>query len=274
MHCITFVTEMSKTECEAALAKPEYVKALQDALTTELAKVIKTQLNGDYVSKHRPSIWCGSLVMQAVVGETFAPELNKHYTSGNALELQVEDKTLPFKPQSTTTSTTISTSTSSTTVSTTTTKPSTKPSLRTTTTSASTTSRNAQDQAIEEEEDPSGVMIGVALSGSILLVVVVVVVVVLVCTKNNGEGKGKGSADEDVETYHVTPKKMSDDPNEVSLEMVCMTSSDVNHKKEDNQKAEVEPKPEPENENDGDSGAKSTSDNPESRRLSTVENSV
>jgi len=241
---------MSKTECEAALAKPEYVKALQDALTTELAKVIKTQLNGDYVSKHRPSIWCGSLVIQAVV-ETFAPELNKHYTSGNALELQVEDKALPFKPQSTTTSTTISTSTSSTTVSTTTTKPSTKPSLRTTTTSASTTSRNAQDQAIEEEEDPSGVMIGVALSGSILLVVVVVVVVVLVCTKNNGEGKGKGSADEDVETYHVTPQKTSDDPNEVSLEMGCMTSSDVNHKKEDNQKAEVEPE-----------------------RLSTVENSV
>merc|ERR1712181_35061 len=67
VDCITFVTEMSKTECEAALAKPEYVKALQDALTTELAKVIKTQLNGDYVSKHRPSIWCGSLVIQAVV---------------------------------------------------------------------------------------------------------------------------------------------------------------------------------------------------------------
>lgn len=266
MDCITFVTEMSKTDCEAAIAKPEYVKALQEALTTELTKVIKTQSNGDYVSKHRPSIWCGSLVMQAVVGETFASELQKHYTSGNALELQVEGKALPFKPQSTTTSTTISTTTSSTTVSTTTTKPA----LRTTTagkpTDTTSTPRNAQDQAIEEE--PNGVMIGVALTGSIVTVVVVVLVVVLVCTKNNGEGKGKGSADEDIDTYHVTPQTMSDDPNEVSLEMGCMTSSDVNHKKEDNQKAEVEPKPEPENENDA--GAKPTSDNPQS----TVENSV
>merc|ERR1719174_3688705 len=110
-------------------------------------------------------------------------------------------------------------------------------------------------------------MIGVALTGSIVTVVVVVLVVVLVCTKNNGEGKGKGSADEDIDTYHVTPQTMSDDPNEVSLEMGCMTSSDVNHKKEDNQKAEVV-EPEPDNENDA--GAKPTSDNPKS----TVENSV
>jgi len=247
---------MSKEECETALAKPEYVKALQEALTAELTKVIKTQLNGDYVGNYRPSIWCGSLVMQAVVGETFASQLDKHYTSGNALELQVDGKDLPFKVQSTSTSTTINTSTGTTTVSTTTTKPATtKPALRTTTSDATSTSRNVQDQGIEE--DPSGIMIGVALTGSIVLVVAVVVVVVLVCTKNNGGGKGKGSADEEVETYHVTPQTMSDDPKEVSLEMGMM-SSDVNHKKEDNQKAEVEPKPE--NEND----EHSTADEPKS----------
>jgi len=257
---------MSKEECETALAKPEYVKALQEALTAELTKVIKTQLNGDYVGNYRPSIWCGSLVMQAVVGETFASQLDKHYTSGNALELQVDGKDLPFKVQSTSTSTTINTSTGTTTVSTTTTKPATtKPALRTTTSDATSTSRNVQDQGIEE--DPSGIMIGVALTGSIVLVVAVVVVVVLVCTKNNGGGKGKGSADEEVETYHVTPQTMSDDPKEVSLEMGMM-SSDVNHKKEDNQKAEVEPKPE--NENDEDAAAHSTADDPKSTVCTTL----
>merc|ERR1712187_97198 len=97
VDCLTFVTDISKEECEEAITKTEYVKALQDALTTELAKVIKTQLNGDYVTKYRPSIWCGSLVMQAVVGETFASQLDKHYASGNALELQVDGKDVPFK---------------------------------------------------------------------------------------------------------------------------------------------------------------------------------
>jgi len=246
---------MSKEECEKAITKPEYVKALQDALTTELTNVIKTQLNGDYVTKYRPSIWCGSLVMQAVV-ETFASQLDKHYASGNALELQVDGKDLPFKVQSTSASTTINTSTSTTTVSTTTTKrATTKPALRTTT--SGPTSTNVQDQAIEE--DPSGIMIGVALTGSILFVAAVVLVVVIVCTKNNDGEKGKGTADEDVDTYHVTPKAMPDDPNQVTVEMV---SSDVNYKKEDNQKAEVEQKPE--NENGEDADSQSTADNPKS----------
>merc|ERR1712054_13190 len=53
VDCLTFVTDMSKEECEKAITKPEYVKALQDALTTELTNVIKTQLNGDYVTKYR-----------------------------------------------------------------------------------------------------------------------------------------------------------------------------------------------------------------------------
>jgi hypothetical protein len=171
VDCLTFVTDMSKEECEKAINKPEYIKSMQDALTTELTKVIKTQLNGDYVTKYRPSIWCGSLVMQAVV-ETFASELDKHYASGNALELQVDGEDLSFKVQSTSASTTINTSTSTTTVSTTTVsttttkRATTKPALRTTTSGA--TSTNVQDQAIEE--DPSGIMIGVALVSVFTLV--------------------------------------------------------------------------------------------------------
>jgi hypothetical protein len=95
-------------------------------------------------------------------------------------------------------------------------------------------------------------------TGSIVFVAAVVLVVVIVCTKNNDGEKGKGT-DEDVDTYHVTPKAMPDDPNQVTLEMV---SSDVNYKKEDNQKAEVEQKPE--NENGEDTDSQSTADNPKS----------
>ena len=91
---------MPKEECEKAITKPEYVKSLQDALTTELTNVIKTQLSGDYVTEYRPYIWCGSLVMQAEVGETWKSELDKHYASGNALELQVDGKDLSFIVQS------------------------------------------------------------------------------------------------------------------------------------------------------------------------------
>ena len=96
-------------------------------------------------------------------------------------------------------------------------------------------------------------------TGSIVFVAAVVLVVVIVCTKNNDGEKGKGTADEDVDTYHVTPKALPEYPNQVTLEMV---SSDVNYKKEENQKAEVEQKPE--NENGEDADSQSTADNPNS----------
>merc|ERR1712025_842981 len=83
----------------------------------------------------------------------------------------------------------------------------TKTALRTTTSGPKNivTSRSAKDQALEGE-DTSGVMIAVALSGSIFVVVAVIAAVVLVCARGKNAGKGNASYDEDVDTYDVSQK--------------------------------------------------------------------
>jgi hypothetical protein len=100
------VNGMSKAECEAALAKSAYVEALQDALAAELARVIRAEFDPKYRAdtRFRPSMRCGSLVMEAVVEDTFALQLRQHYSSGgNVLKLEVAGQPLLFVPKSTTT---------------------------------------------------------------------------------------------------------------------------------------------------------------------------
>merc|ERR1712032_1608834 len=106
-ECLTVVNGMSKAECEAALAQPANVEALQDALEAELARVIRSKYDSEYSPELelRPSMRCGSLVMQAVVGDTIASQLQKHYSnSSNELKLEVKGQPLLFVPQPTTTS--------------------------------------------------------------------------------------------------------------------------------------------------------------------------
>merc|ERR1712032_1388692 len=117
-ECLTVVNAMSKAKCAEILAQPANVKALQDAMTAELAKVIKAEYKSDYEPELelRPSMRCGSLMMQAVVGDTIAPQLREHYSSGsNELKLEVGGQPLLFVPQPTTTSSTTKTSTTTTT---------------------------------------------------------------------------------------------------------------------------------------------------------------
>ena len=99
------VNGMSKTECAAALAQPAYVRALQDALTAELERVVRAEFDPNYSAPAamRPSMWCGSLVMEAVVGDAFASKVREHYGSGNnQLELKVGGQPVIFVPQPTT----------------------------------------------------------------------------------------------------------------------------------------------------------------------------
>ena len=101
------VNDMSKAECAAVLAESAYVEALQDAMMSELARVIRAEYDPKYIPDMvlRPSMRCGSLVMQAVVGDTIAPQLREHYSSGsNELKLEVGGQPLLFVPQPTTTS--------------------------------------------------------------------------------------------------------------------------------------------------------------------------
>jgi hypothetical protein len=80
--------------------------------------VIKAEYKSDYESELelRPSMRCGSLIMQAVVGDTIAPQLREHYSSGsNELKLEVGGQPVLFVPQPTTTSSTTKTSTTTTT---------------------------------------------------------------------------------------------------------------------------------------------------------------
>ena len=99
------VNGMSKTECAAALAQPAYVRALQDALTAELERVVRAEFDPNYSAPTamRPSMWCGSLVMEAVVGDAFASKVREHYSTGNnQLELKVGGQPVIFVPQPTT----------------------------------------------------------------------------------------------------------------------------------------------------------------------------
>merc|ERR1711907_644591 len=101
-ECLTLVNGMSKAECAAALAKSAYVQALQDALEAELARVIRSEFDPNYstATPFRPSMRCGSLVMEAVVGDTFASQLREHYSSGgNELKLEIKGQPVLFVPQ-------------------------------------------------------------------------------------------------------------------------------------------------------------------------------
>jgi len=93
--------DYTKEECESILAVPGYPKKLQDALIAEVGKVVQTEYNENYEPQYRPSIWCGSMIMQIVV-ETFASQLQEHYSSGNVLELRVDNSPLSFASLTTT----------------------------------------------------------------------------------------------------------------------------------------------------------------------------
>jgi hypothetical protein len=235
------VNAMSKAECEAALAQPAYVKLLQNAMTAELARVIRAEYKSEYSPElqFRPSMRCGSLVMEAVVGDTFAPKLREHYGSGgNELKLEVAGQPLLFVPQPTTTSSTTKTTT-------TTTK------LRT-----ATSNQPAMVTSIDEkrpDEDQFFVM-GLGLTVTLVLVIAVTSVVLICVTKRGSradqyKSKDGAGGDEDVEVHVVSvenqEKVMSDDPYEMNVEMRTMVASKINNNKEDEDGAEPKHEPEP-----------------------------
>ena len=65
---------MPENECEALLASQGYVSAMQYELSRELLDVIKTEFSAVYIGEYLPAVWCGSLVIQAVVG-SHAPQV-------------------------------------------------------------------------------------------------------------------------------------------------------------------------------------------------------
>lgn len=102
---------MSWDECETVMADPKSVRALQDELKAKLKEVIQTDFHSSYpdADNYRVAMWCGSLVMQTVVGP-FAQQLRQHYESeDNTLELQVNGLPMSFVPQEPVTSTSTTT---------------------------------------------------------------------------------------------------------------------------------------------------------------------
>jgi len=204
---------MSKAECAAALAKPAYVEALQDALAAELARVIRSQFDPKYspATPFRPSVWCGSLVMEAVVGDTLASQLREHYSSGgNELQLEVAGQSLVFVPQPTTTT-------------------------------PSKIKATAKDSAADSgTTDPLSISLPAIVAIVLILSLVVVIAMILVIIFiTKGRNNSKNDGDTDVAVYEIdetvgdeidvhiiqTPKKKeqsdpeNDDPYASSIEM-------------------------------------------------------
>merc|ERR1712157_125194 len=211
-----------------ALTKPAYVKALQDAVVAEFNKVIDTQFQGGNVVKLRPAIWCGSLVVQAVV-EKFAPQLRNHYKSaGNALELKVEGKPVRFEPQpaiSTTSRTTIRTT------------------IRTTSRTTSAQPASAKD------DEKSGMAVnplwlGILLAGAGTLAIALIVVVILAMKRSIPEDKNF-VADEDTEVHHISPT-LDEDPYQTHIEMTELVKNKQDEAKPEPEAKQDEAKPEPE----------------------------
>ena len=87
------------------MADPQSVRALQDQLKAKLMEVIRTKFRASYSDNHRAAIWCGSLVMQTVVGQ-FAPQLRQHFErEANSLELNVHGLPVGFTPRERSTNT-------------------------------------------------------------------------------------------------------------------------------------------------------------------------
>jgi len=241
--CLTVVNnDMSRDDCEAALADPDYVTALQEAVIAEITDVIQTEFGGDFVANLSPSIWCGSLVIQVVV-ETFAPQLREHYSNDNVLELEVDGEPLSFEPQSTSTAATTPATEPSPTTAAEITEPTTaaettEPTTAAETTEPSATTANAK-AVTDEEASMNTLWIGVVAAGAGVLVLgAILVTVVAVCTSRKSDKSDDGE-DEDVEFHAVTPrpvsKRMSDDPYETHIEMTEVADND---KKDDEPETE------------------------------------
>ena len=81
------------------MADPQSVRALQDQLKAKLMEVIRREFVSSYSDNHRVAMWCGSLVMQTVVGQ-FAQQLRQHFEhEGNTLELYVNGLPVNFTPR-------------------------------------------------------------------------------------------------------------------------------------------------------------------------------
>merc|ERR1711939_256084 len=250
-ECLTVVNTMSKADCAAALAQPAYVEALQDAMTAELARVIRSEYDSEYSPELelRPSMRCGSLVMQAVVGDTFASQLREHYSSaGNELKLEVPGgQPLLFAPPVTTTPSS-------------TTKTTTAAAAATTKLRTATSIQPAMVTLIDEkrsnpdEDDEQYFVMGLSLTvtlGVVIALTSIVVICVTQCGSRANQYKSKDGAggDEDAEVHVVSAenqeKVMSDDPYEVNVEMRTMVASKINSNKEDEAEPEHEPESEP-----------------------------
>jgi len=79
------------------MVDPQSVRALQDQLKTKLMEVMQSEFQSSYPDSHRVAMWCGSLVVQAVVGR-FASQL-RQYFKRNTLELNVNGLPVRFAPQ-------------------------------------------------------------------------------------------------------------------------------------------------------------------------------
>merc|ERR1719409_1834491 len=220
-------------------------------MTAELTRVIRSEYDSKYSPElqFRPSMRCGSLVMQAVVGgDTLASQLREHYSSaGNELKLEVKGQPLLFAPPVTTTPS--STTKTTTAAAATTTK------LRT-----ATSNQPAMVTLIDEkrsnpdEDDEQYFVMGLSLTVTLGVVIAVTAIAVICVTQcgsraNQYKSKDGSGGDEDAEVHVVSAenqeKVMSDDPYEVNIEMRTMVASEINSNKEDEAEPEHEPESEP-----------------------------
>jgi len=221
-------------------------------MTAELARVIRSKYDSEYSPElqFRPSMRCGSLVMQAVVGgDTIASQLREHYSSaGNELKLEVGGQPLLFAPPVTTTPS--STTKTTTAAAATTTK------LRTAT--SNQPALIDEKRSNPDEDDEQYFVMGLSLTvtlGVVIALTSIVVICVTQCGSRANQYKSKDGAggDEDAEVHVVSAenqeKVMSDDPYEVNVEMrtmVVTVASKINSNKEDEDVAEPEHEPESE----------------------------
>merc|ERR1712032_452940 len=208
--------------------------------------VIRSKYDSEYSPElqFRPSMRCGSLVMQAVVGDTIASQLREHYSSGgNELKLEVGGQPLLFAPPVTTTPS--STTKTTTAAAATTTK------LRTAT--SNQPALIDEKRSNPDEDDEQYFVMGLSLTvtlGVVIALTSIVVICVTQCGSRANQYKSKDGAggDEDAEVHVVSAenqeKVMSDDPYEVNVEMRTMVASKINSNKEDEDVAEPEHEPE------------------------------
>lgn len=86
--------DVSLEECTKVMADTQRVRALQDQLKAKLMHIIRTEFRSSYTDNHRVAMWCGSLIMQTVVGE-FAQQLREHFEREGESSLQLYINGLP-----------------------------------------------------------------------------------------------------------------------------------------------------------------------------------